>query len=50
MFPGTEGDKFFTVVTVREVIMLFLGDQEFAGERHLFTDFTSGKFADIYAE
>ena len=26
MFSGTEGDKFFTVVTVREVIMLFLGE------------------------
>ena len=50
MFPGAESDKFFTVVTVREVIMLFLGDQGFAGERHLFTDFTFGKFADIYAE
>ena len=42
MFPGTEGDKFFTVVTVREVIMLFLGDQGLAGERHLFTDFYFG--------
>ena len=47
MLPAT---KFFTVVTVCEVIMLFLGDQGFAGERHLFTDFAFGNFADIYAE
>ena len=50
MFQGAEGDMFFTVVTVREVIMLFLGGQGFAGERHLFTNFTLGKFTDIDAE